>query len=376
MSILLIAALVGLAGSEPAATRGQKAATPFQTSATVEELSGKQAVVETSMGTFVIELLPALAPNHVAYFIQLATEGAYDGTTFHRAVNYGIIQGGDPLSTDPAKRDQYGTGGLGRLAAEFSDEAMSRGVVAAVLQPGRPDSAGSQFFVVVTDQPALRGQYTIFGRVVEGMEVVQEISAAPLDEDGRVRDRIEMTRVTIRETPPPEPVPFAEAPVDELARYRAVLETSKGSITIAVEPRKAPNHVRTFLRLAAAGVYDGTSFHRVVPGFVIQTGMVSTRETPLTQSQSKYVGTLQPEFNDLPHVDGTVSMARLDDPASASTSFFICTAPAPSLDGNYTAFGRVVDGLDVVHAIESVPIDGETPIERIELRKVTVERTP
>ena len=125
---------------------------------------------------------------------------------------------------------------------------------------------------------------------------------------------------------------------------------------------------------AAAGVYDGTSFHRVVKGFVVQTGMVSTRSTPLTQRQKALVTTLQPEFNDTVHVAGIVSMARLDDPGSASTSFFICTAPAPSLDHKYTAFARVVQGMEVVTAIEQEPLDGEAPRTRVELKTVRISK--
>jgi cyclophilin family peptidyl-prolyl cis-trans isomerase len=92
----------------------------------------------------------------------------------------------------------------------------------------------------------------------------------------------------------------------------------------------------------------------------------------LTDRQRKLVVNLPPEFNDTKHERGVVSMARGDDPASAQTSFFICTAAAAALDGKYTAFGRVVEGLDVVAAIESAPRTGETPDERIELQKVSV----
>jgi cyclophilin family peptidyl-prolyl cis-trans isomerase len=86
----------------------------------------------------------------------------------------------------------------------------------------------------------------------------------------------------------------------------------------------------------------------------------------------RYVRTLAPEFNGTPHVKGIVSMARTDDPNSASTSFFICTGPAPSLDGKYTAFGQVVDGLATVEMIDAAPVEGETPRERLEVTKVTV----
>jgi peptidyl-prolyl cis-trans isomerase B (cyclophilin B) len=129
--------------------------------------------------------------------------------------------------------------------------------------------------------------------------------------------------------------------------------------------------VRNFLRLAQAGVFDGTAFHRVVRGFVVQTGALNTRG-PLTEKQQKYVHTLKPEFNDTKHVKGIVSMARGDDPASATTSFFVVTGDASSLDNKYTVFGRVVDGMAVLDAIEQAPVNGETPINRIELSRVRV----
>ena len=124
--------------------------------------------------------------------------------------------------------------------------------------------------------------------------------------------------------------------------------------------------MRNFLRLASVGVYDGTSFHRVVRGFVIQTGALTSRG-PLTEKQQKLVQPLKPEFNDTKHVKGILSMARGDDPASAMTSFFIVTGDAPSLDGKYTVFGRVIDGLAVVEAIEQTAVNGEAPVARIDL---------
>jgi cyclophilin family peptidyl-prolyl cis-trans isomerase len=151
----------------------------------------------------------------------------------------GIIQGGDPLSKDPAKKDLYGTGGLGILNAEFNATPVARGAVAAVLQPGKPDSAGAQFFIAVTDQLALNGQFTVFGRVVDGMEIVQQISEAPVDGQGRVAERIEIERVTLRDAPPPDAVPFASATADEMSAYHVVIETSKGDITLAFRPDKA-----------------------------------------------------------------------------------------------------------------------------------------
>jgi cyclophilin family peptidyl-prolyl cis-trans isomerase len=346
---------------------------PFTTPLSVADLSNKQAVVNTAAGTFVIDLRPDLAPNHVGYFMKLAREAAFNGTTFHRVIRMGIVQGGDPLSKDPAKSADYGKGGLGVLKAEFSRERATRGAVAAVLQPGRPDSGGAQFFVCVTDQPQLDGQYTIFGRVSEGMDIVQKISEAPASADGRVESRLEIASVTIRDAPPLEPEPFAATPPAELGAYRAVLDTTAGPITIEFFAHKAPEHVRNFLRLAQAGVFDGTAFHRVVKGFVVQAGSLSSR-TALSEKQQKLVHQLQPEFNDTKHVKGIVSMARGDDPASATTSFFIVTGDASSLDGKYTAFGRVVDGLAVVDAIEQAPVNGEAPVTRIEIKGVKIQK--
>lgn len=358
--------------SKPARPAPPAAPALFTTPLPLDEMRGKQAVIETAAGRIVLDLLPEQAPNHVGYFMKLAREGAYNGTTFHRLIKHGIIQGGDPLSKDPAKAAQYGTGGLKMLAFEPGAGSHVRGAVSSVLVPGNKDSAGSQFFICVTPQPTLDGQYTVFARVVEGIGIATLISEAPADAAGKATDRIEMMSVTIRDAPPAGVVPFASEPPAGLAQYRAVLETSLGTITIGFLPDKAPGHVRNFLRLAAAGVYDRTAFHRVVPGFMIQTGFLGSKQLVMDDAQQQLVGTLPPEFNDTPHDKGIVSMARGQDPASASTSFFIVTARVASLDGTYTAFGRVIEGIDVVEAIEKVPCDGETPRTRVELVRVRV----
>jgi peptidyl-prolyl cis-trans isomerase B (cyclophilin B) len=178
--------------------------------------------------------------------------------------------------------------------------------------------------------------------------------------------------ITIRDKPAPAPDPFSTESVAELSRMRVQLETSMGSITVELFPDKAPNHVRQFLRLVSSGVYDGTTFHRVAPGFVIQGGWVPTRREPLDERQERFVRPLQPEFNDVLHELGTLSMARGADPASASDSFFIVLDRSPSLDKQYTAFGRVTAGLDVVKKIASAQLDGEKPLARIEVVKATV----
>jgi len=162
--------------------------------------SGLEAVVQTPKGSFTIRLLPDVAPRHVKHFVETARAGGYDGTTFHRVIMGGIIQGGDPLSKDPDKASQYGTGGLGLLKAELSNREFVRGTVAAVRKPSSIDSAGTQFFVCLQPQPALKGQYTVFGQVISGMEIVDQISLTPVDGD-KATERVEM-KVVIREAKP------------------------------------------------------------------------------------------------------------------------------------------------------------------------------
>jgi len=371
VSVMLLG-LLGLLGwpGQLVARAGAQAThpAPFTSPYSAAEMAGKQAVVETTAGTFVIQLLPDLAPNHVAHFIKTARAGGYTGTIFHRVVRYGIIQGGDPLSTDPSKVALYGSGGLNELKPEFSAEKHVAGTVSAVLVPGRPDSAGAQFFVCASDQPALDGHYTVFGRVVDGLEVVLHISTVEADATGAPKTRVVITSVTIRDTPPE---PFVHETPSELGTHHVTLETTKGTIELAMLADKAPETVRAFLRMTAAGIYDGVGVHRIVPNFVVQTGALAFRG-PLTQTQQQLVHNLAPEFSDTPNVPGIVSMAHGDDPGTGTTSFFICIGECHTLDGKYTAFAKVVGGMDVLTAIANVPVDGDTPKETVTVVRAVV----
>jgi peptidyl-prolyl cis-trans isomerase B (cyclophilin B) len=169
-------------------------------SPTSSPMTPASARVDTSHGAFVIRLRPDIAPRHVRHFVKVARARGFDGTVFHRIVPRGIIQGGDPLSKDPAKKALYGTGGLGLLKAEFSKEPMARGAVAAVLRPSSPDSAGNQFFICLSDQPSLTGKFTIFGEVESGMETVDAIGATPVVGD-RAAERVVIKSVAIVDAP-------------------------------------------------------------------------------------------------------------------------------------------------------------------------------
>lgn len=156
------------------------------------------AVIETSFGEIVIRFFDEVAPKHVESFKKLSREGFYNGTTFHRIIPGFMIQGGDPISKEPEKRMYHGTGGPGyNIPAEFSDKKHLRGIVSAARSQD-PNSAGSQFFIVVKDSPWLDGQYSVFGEVVEGMDVADKIVEQPRDQRDNPENRIEV-KISIEE---------------------------------------------------------------------------------------------------------------------------------------------------------------------------------
>lgn len=176
--------------------------------------------------------------------------------------------------------------------------------------------------------------------------------------------------------PTPKPSRAATLSIEELKEVRAVIESAAGDIVLEFFPDIAPNHVRNFLRLAEQGYYDGTEFNRIVKDFVIQGG--DPAKWPADSPNRKLlfdVSPLKAEFNDTPHDKGVLSMAHGSDPDSATTHYFICLRRAPSLDGKYTAFGRVVEGMEVVDKIAATPITPGTedkPAERVEVRRIRV----
>ena len=158
----------------------------------IERMKKTTAVVETKFGEITLKFFPDVAPNHVNSFIELANKGFFDGTTFHRVVPGFVIQGGDPNSKSDDK-SKHGTGGPGyTLKAEFSKLPHKRGTL-SMARAAHPDSAGSQFFICVADTPFLDGQYTVFGQVIEGMDVVDKIVSQPRDRRDNPDERIEMT---------------------------------------------------------------------------------------------------------------------------------------------------------------------------------------
>ena len=155
-------------------------------------------IIKTDFGSIKFSLLPDIAPETVRNFITLAKKGFYDGTLFHRVIPGFMIQGGDPNTKDPDK-NMWGQGGPGyNLKAEFSPRSHLRGIV-SMARSTDPDSAGSQFFIVTSDSTFLDRQYTVFGEVVDGMEVADKIVDLPRDGNDCPKQEAKMLEVTISE---------------------------------------------------------------------------------------------------------------------------------------------------------------------------------
>ncbi len=157
----------------------------------IKKMAATKAVIETKFGSIELKFFPDVAPNHVNNFVELAKAGFYDETIFHRVIPGFMIQGGDPNSKDHDK-SSHGMGGPDhKVKAEFSDKPHKRGIV-SMARSGSPDSAGSQFFICVADAAFLDGQYTVFGEVASGMEVVDKIVSQPRDARDNPDERVEM----------------------------------------------------------------------------------------------------------------------------------------------------------------------------------------
>ena len=152
------------------------------------------------------------------------------------------------------------------------------------------------------------------------------------------------------------------------------IETNFGNIVVRLFPDVAPETVRNFEKLSSSGFYDGTLFHRVIPGFMIQGGDPNTKNSdPSTWGTGGPGYNIKAEFNSKPHVRGIVSMARSADPDSAGSQFFIVTKDAPSLNGQYTVFGEVTEGMEVADKIVNLPRnDNDCPLDEAKMLRVSI----
>ncbi|HEV7892801.1 MAG TPA: peptidylprolyl isomerase [Pyrinomonadaceae bacterium] len=173
-----------------------------------------------------------------------------------------------------------------------------------------------------------------------------------------------------------KPEPFDKSTPEQMSKQCVTLVTEEGSIEIEMLAEAAPESVRNFLNLSAAGAYDTTVFSRVVKGFIIQGGDLTTREKVTPELARRAARRVPDEPSEVKHVRGVVSMARADEPDSATTHFFILAGDGPHLDGTFAAFGRVRSGMDVVDKINNGELDGEKPKKPVRLTRATVAPCP
>ncbi len=170
----------------------------------------------------------------------------------------------------------------------------------------------------------------------------------------------------------PKAEPYASAAVAAMAAQCVRLETEAGNIELEMFPESAPETVRNFLNLSATGFYDTTTISRVVPNFVIQGGDLATRSKNTLEFSKRAQINLRDEPSQIKHERGIVSMARAAEANSATTSFFILVTNAPTLDGTFAAFGRVVKGMEIVDAINKSPVQNEKPDKPVHLNHAVV----
>jgi peptidyl-prolyl cis-trans isomerase B (cyclophilin B) len=191
--IVIMILSIGLLGAQSSfAQQPTKKFTPRE----IKRMAATRAIIETKFGNMTLRFFPDVAPGHVKNFIDLAGNGFYNGTIFHRVIPGFMIQGGDPISKDPTRRNEYGRGGPGyTINAEFNNRPHKRGAL-SMARMNDPNSAGSQFFICFQMDPrqqaVLDGHYTVFGVVVSGMEVADKIASLPRDPRDNPNERVEI----------------------------------------------------------------------------------------------------------------------------------------------------------------------------------------
>ena len=344
--------------------------------------------LETSVGTIAVRLLPDSAPMHVSSTIYLTRLGFYDTLPFHRVITGFMAQGGCPLGT--------GTGSPGfKYSGEFSSSVKHDRPGLLSMANAGPGTDGSQFFLTFKATPWLDNRHTLFGEVVEGMKVLKDIESKG-SRTGKPSESMMMKKCTIS-TATMVREEFSFAAIDKFIADGKVnksvlnwrkklrqppkyvftkgkslfwdMETNKGKIRIRFIPEVAPMHVSSAIYLTRLGYYDGLTFHRVIQKFMAQGGCPSGtgRDGPGYQFSGEF-------SKDLKHDSAGVLSTANSGPGTDGSQFFITFGPTPSLDGNYTIYGKVVAGLDVVKALEkagSPDASGKTS-EKLTITKCTV----
>ncbi len=327
-------------------------------------------------GNITIELDHFNAPITVANFVSLAKSGFYDNLTFHRIMEGFMMQGGDPKAN--------GMGGAKEeIKGEFSANGHRNGIhhkrgVISMARANDYNTASSQFFIMHEDTSYLNGLYAAFGYVTEGMEIVDSIckDAKPTDNNGTIpyEQQPKIKTVTITEKDGREldsiineknELEIKNKEINEKLDYFASIDIEGyGVIKLQLDYSAAPITVANFVNLANSGFYDNLTFHRIIDSFMIQGGDPEGNGLGGSKETIKGEFSANGHENSISHKRGVISMARATEFDSASSQFFIVHEDSTFLDGQYAAFGWVIEGMDIVDAIcsDSKPIDNNGSI--------------
>jgi cyclophilin family peptidyl-prolyl cis-trans isomerase len=324
------------------------------------------ATLKTEKGDIKVELFASKVPKTVNNFIFLVEEGFYDGTVFHRVLPNFMAQGGDPTGS--------GSGGPGyQFEDEFDPSLRFDGAGYLAMANSGPNTNGSQFFITYGPTPHLNGLHTIFGKVVEGMDVALSLTLRDPQQNpnfpGDTLLTVEIEKLGESLLPPPTPTPIPVVPtmedgrplaelaiaerenlytgkpalmVDPSRSYLATIETTKGAIQLELRPDSAPESTNNFIVLADLGYYDGFPFVFVQPDEFVLTGSPSGQP----DSDVGYGIPVEPELN---NTVGAVGFFYRQDLMMASGSqFYILMKDIPEMDGRFSVFGFVTEGMDIV----------------------------
>ncbi|MDZ7814994.1 MAG: peptidylprolyl isomerase [Planctomycetota bacterium] len=337
----------------------------------IEKLERTSLTFETSKGSFTMRLFPREAPYTCRNFVNKCSGGFYDNMPFHRVIPGRIVQAG--------KSDRP----VVEIPNEFNDHPHVAGTVSMARNPYTKDySHGSQFFISVDRLGKLDRNFTVFGHVVEGMETVLELNNVPVHEEREKRyqpvEEVLIKTVKVTETDAEFDAPKMLPPMFTLQDAEGLyarIETDRGVIKMRFFPSKAPKLVANFIDLAQRHFYDGLIWHRVIPGFVIQTGDPAPNNPSVNNAPIDSVRQLP---SDLKHVRGAVAMAkRADTPRGihSTSQFYICLDDLPKLDGEYAVFGQVFEGMEVADAISEVQTDPrDMPLKPVRIIRMDIRK--
>ncbi len=370
VTVVALAPTVALAdGTATTQVGATVASTAPPSSSPTPRLGPERVVLETTAGDVVLGLYPDVAPKTVAHILDLVRSGALDGTDFFRVVPGFVLQLDANQRTTPLPADDHAVVSATVPLETVPGLRHHRGVLSMAHYDGKPNSGGPSFSILLGDAANLDGQYTIFGDVEQGMDVVDEIAAVPVS-GSRPVVPILVTRAVVTDVAGlaalhlrgPIPIAAVGTAGDIASWPRLLLSTSRGDVLVILSPRDAPQHVQLIESLVNGGAYNGAYLGRATPGSYVQW---------FPTASSSATSSLPVEAGAVGNVAGALTVDSRDTEQTPALTFLL--ADNHALDGRYTAVGWVTQGSDVLSALASIPTGPDhRPRATITIDKATI----